>query len=62
MIVLAIPGIKVPMEEKPRDYITEIPPEGEVGFTVPDSAYYLRRIADGDLVEVTPAKVKKGGA
>lgn len=63
MLVLAAPGIKVPQEEKPRDYITDTPPEGEAGFTVPDTAYYLRRLADGDLVEVAaPAKPKKGGA
>ena len=71
MLVLAAPGIKVPLEEKPRDYITDTPPEGEAGFSVPDSAYYLRRINDGDLVDVgaavvasdaTPAKAKKGAA
>ena len=60
MLVLAAPGIKVPMEEKPRDYITDTPPEGEAGFTVIDSAYYLRRINDGDLVEIKPVKAKKG--
>ena len=62
MLVLAAPGIKVPQEEKPRDYITDTPPEGEAGFTVPESAYYLRRINDGDLVVVAPAiaKAKKG--
>lgn len=64
MIVLAISGIKVPKEEQPRDYITETPPEGEAGYAVPDTAYYLRRIVDGDLVEVAavdqPAKSKKG--
>ena len=52
MKVKATPGIKVPMEDKPREYITDTPPEGEQGFDVPDSAYYLRRIADGDLVIV----------
>jgi len=63
MLVLAAPGIKVPQEEKPRDYITDTPPEGEAGFTVPDTAYYLRRLSDGDLIEVAaPAKPKKGGA
>lgn len=62
MLVLAAPGIKVPQEEKPRDYITDTPPEGEAGFTVPDTAYYLRRLADGDLIEVVAAKTKKGGA
>jgi hypothetical protein len=52
MLVKAAPGLKVPQEEKPRDYITDTPPDGEAGYTVPDSAYYLRRIYDGDLVEV----------
>jgi hypothetical protein len=55
MLVLAAKDIKVPREEKPRDYITDTPPEGEVGYTVPDSAYYLRRVAEGDLVEIGPA-------
>lgn len=44
MLVLAAPGLQVPQEEKPRDYITDTPPEGEAGYTVPDSAYYLRRV------------------
>ena len=60
MLVLAAPGIKVPLEEKPRDYITETSPEGEAGYTVPETAYYLRRITDGDLVVVKPATKKKG--
>ena len=61
MQVLAAPGIKVPMEEKPRDYITDTPPEGEAGYTVPDTAYYQRRILDGDLVPVMVfAPAKKG--
>ena len=60
MLVLAAPGIKVPREEKPRDHITDTAPEGETGFTVPDTAYYLRRLADGDLVEVKTAKARKG--
>lgn len=60
MLVLAAKNIKVPREEKPREYITDTPPEGETGFAVPDTAYYLRRLADGDLVEVRPAKARKG--
>lgn len=52
MKVKAAPGIKVPMEDKPREYIMDTPPEGEQYFDVPDSAYYLRRISDGDLVIV----------
>lgn len=59
MLVIAAQGIKVPMEEKPRDYITDTPPEGESGYNVPESAYYLRRIADGDLIELKAGK--KGG-
>lgn len=54
MKVLAAKGIKVPKENKPREYITDAPPEGEQAFDVPESAYYLRRIADGDLVTVKP--------
>lgn len=61
MLVLAAPGLQVPQEEKPRDYITDTPPEGEAGYTVPDSAYYLRRVTEGDLVVVDPpVKTKKG--
>lgn len=52
MKVKATPGIKVPKEDKPREYITDAPPEGETGFDVPETAYYLRRISDGDLVIV----------
>lgn len=54
MQVKAAPGIKVPMENKPHDYITDAE-----AVDVADSAYYQRRISDGDLVEVT-AKPKKG--
>ena len=59
MLVLAAPKLKVPMEGKPRDYITDTPPEGEQGYTVIDSPYYLRRVAEGDLVMVpaTPGTV-----
>lgn len=61
MQVLATPGVLVPMEGNPRAYITDTPPDGESGYTVPDSAYYLRRLADGDLVVVgIEAKPKKG--
>lgn len=48
MIVKAAKGLKVPMEFKPRDYITD-----DAVFNVEDSAYYMRRISDGDLVEAT---------
>lgn len=47
MKVVAAPGLQVPKEDKPREYITQ---DEEV--EVPESAYYLRRVADGDLVQV----------
>lgn len=59
MLVIAAPGIKVPTEENPRIYITDTPPEGEQGYEVPESAYTMRRIADGDLVIVKPKKGAK---
>lgn len=70
MQVLAAPGLKVPKEDKPRDYITDTPPKGEDGYTVPDTVYYVRRVLEGDLIDlaapvaevVAPAKTKKGGA
>lgn len=61
-LVLAAPGLKVPKEDKPRDYITDTPPEGEAGFDVPDTVYYQRRVFEGDLVVVEAKPTKKGGA
>lgn len=59
MLVIAAPGLKVPKEGKPRDYITDADP-----VEVSESAYYLRRITDGDLIETAEpapaAKPKKG--
>jgi hypothetical protein len=43
--VRAAPGLRVPMEGMPRRHITDGKP-----VAVPDSAYYRRRIADGDLL------------
>lgn len=59
MKVKAATGLKVPMEEKPHDYINDT----DV-MDVPDTAYYQRRISDGDLIAVTePApKTTKGAA
>lgn len=60
MIVKAAPGLKVPREDKFRVYITEATP-----LEVPESTYYLRRLAEGDLVradaavETAPAKPAK---
>ncbi len=45
--VKAKEGLKVPMESKPRSYITE-----DKAVEVEKSAYYARRINEGDLIEV----------
>lgn len=55
MLVKAVPGIKVPKEDKPREYITD----AEV-VEVPDTQYYRARIVDGDLLRATSTKSKKG--
>jgi hypothetical protein len=55
MKVQAVPGLNVPKEDKPHDYITDAE-----AVDVPDTAYYQRRVTDGDLVEVTTKK--KGAA
>lgn len=47
--VKAAPGLRVPREDNGRKYITE-----DKEFSVQDTVYYRRRIADGDLVEVDP--------
>lgn len=46
MKVKAAPGLKVPKESKPREYITDAK-----AVEVPRSAYYLRMLGT-DLVEV----------
>lgn len=56
MQVKAATGLKVPMEGKPHDYITDAE-----SVDVRDSAYYQRRINDGDLV-IIPVKTKTKGA
>lgn len=55
MLVQARDGIKVPMENKPRTYITDAK-----AVDVPDTSYYRRRLSDGDLVAVQPRKTAKG--
>ena len=64
LTVLAAPGVLVPKEGNPRAYYTDTPPDGEIGHAALETAYILRRIADGDLVVVTaapPVDKKKGG-
>ena len=51
MKVKAVPGVKVPKEDKPREYLTDAETAD-----VPETAYYLRRIADGDLIVQTKNK------
>lgn len=57
MNVIAAPGIQVPKEDKPREYITDAE-----AVEVPDTVYYLRRIADGDLLEVPVKTTRKAAA
>ena len=52
ILVKAAPGVEVPMEGAPRRYITSREP-----VQVEDSAYYRRRIADGDLELAAPKSV-----
>lgn len=59
MKVQAAPGLKVPREDDPRTYITDAEPV-EIEMT----GYYVRRMADGDLVEVAgeqPGPTGTGG-
>ncbi|MCX9038765.1 hypothetical protein NLN82_22315 [Citrobacter portucalensis] len=46
--VKAREGIRVPMENTPRRYITDAKT-----IDVPETAYYLRQIMNGDLIEVS---------
>lgn len=54
MKVTATPGVRVPIEGKPREYITEAD-----AVEVPETAYYRRRLRDGDLIIVMPDKPAK---
>lgn len=47
----AAPGLRVPQERHPRKYIT-----GDGTVVVPATAYYLRRISDGELIAVDDAQ------
>jgi hypothetical protein len=46
MRVKAAPGLKCPKDGRPREYV-----EDKEFVEVPDSAYYLRLVADGSLIE-----------
>jgi hypothetical protein len=51
MKVIAAAGLKVPTEANPRQYITDDANDGK-GVEIEPTAYYLRRLADNELVEV----------
>lgn len=48
LYVVASEGLKVPREDNPREYITD----QKLSTEVPASAYYLRRISQGELIEL----------
>jgi len=54
MKVIAAPGIQVPKEDKPREYITDAE-----AVEVPETVYYLRRLNDGDLLEAPVKTTRK---
>jgi hypothetical protein len=60
MNVKAAPGLKCPMEGKPRQYITD-----STAVTVQDTPYYRRMVREGSLVQAPvpedKAKKNKGG-
>lgn len=51
MKVKAAPGIRVPKERSPREYITD-----DEAVEVNRSQFYLRRLADGDLLLISPER------
>ena len=60
MKVIAAPGLQVPKEGAPRSYITD-----KQAVQVEASAYYLRQLATGDLVEAkdpSPPQVPEAAA
>jgi hypothetical protein len=57
MIVKAAAGLLVPKEGQPRQYITE-----SEAVDVPETAYYRRRLAEGDLVPAAQTKAKAATA
>lgn len=56
MKVKAAAGLRVPYENQPRRYIEQEPVD------VPDTIYYRRLLAAGDLVDVSDQGAVKGKA
>lgn len=54
--VKAAQGLMCPLEDKPREYITD-----SKAVEVPESPYYRRLVSDGSLVEVVATPKAKGG-
>lgn len=54
--VKAPEGIRCPMENNPKKYITD----DDDGVEVAASAYYRRMIDDGSLLDITGQPTKKG--
>ncbi|HZZ04639.1 DUF2635 domain-containing protein [Paraburkholderia sp.] len=50
MKVIARTGLRVPKERAARKYITDAE-----AVDVPDTAYYIRRVTDGDLIDQSTA-------
>ncbi len=50
MKLIAAPGLQVPREDNPRSYISDAAPV-EIEMT----GYYVRRMAEGDLIEAPEA-------
>lgn len=55
MLVKSVSDSRCPKEGNPREYITDQTPE-----EVPDSAYYLRLVADGSLKVIPDVDALKG--
>lgn len=55
--VKAAPGVRVPLEGSPREYITDAE-----GVLVDRTPYYLRRLAEGDLLTLSDAPVSEAEA
>ncbi|EJW4857415.1 DUF2635 domain-containing protein [Salmonella enterica] len=56
MTVKAAAGLRVPYENQPRRYIEQKPVD------VPDTVYYRRLLAAGDLVSISDLVAVKGKA
>lgn len=54
IMVMAAPGLKVAREDSSRRYIESDP------FEIEPTSYYLRRLADGELIVIDAPVVKKG--